>query len=336
MRGRGLAVFVVLVASVMTPGHAMAQSSDDLFAQVFGNTAAADPQAVVLPVTADGRDAGDIGALVDLTAGTARVNAADLVDVLFPYVMPQTAQALVDGADAEGFLDEAGIAATGLTSAFDPGNLRLAVAIPPNLRPLRDLSLRGDYQTGQADEVLRAADVSAYVNVFTGLDFVSTDSSNTPGSTGRQPIQTAFEGAINVLGALVQGELTYQQDANRPWQRGDVRAIFDNEATAVRTNAGDVLYPVTGFQGFVPLGGFSNFRDYNLQPYTVTQPLGSQQLLLESDSQVDVMVNGRQVDSLDLPAGPYSLSDFPVASGANDIVLEVRDRFGRVEQIAFD
>ena len=34
----------------MTTDRALAQSSDDLFSQVFGNTAAAEPQAVVLPV----------------------------------------------------------------------------------------------------------------------------------------------------------------------------------------------------------------------------------------------------------------------------------------------
>lgn len=335
MVGRGLVLALVLVGAVMTAPRAVAQSSDDLFAQVFGNSAAVEAQTVVLPVTVDGRDAGDVGAEVDLAAGTARFNAADLVDVLFRFVEPVAAQSLIDRADGEGFIDADGVAAAGLTSAFDPANLRLAIGVPAELRPLQDLSLRGDYRAGAADEILHAADVSAYVNVFTGLEFVTADSSNAPGSTGRQPIQTAFEGAINVLGAVVQGELSYQQDANRPWQRGDVRTVFDNEASAVRSTVGDVIYPVTGFQGFVPMGGISNFRDYNIQPYTVTQPVGSQQLLLESDSQVDVMVNGRQVDSLDLPAGPYSLSDFPAASGANDIVLEVRDRFGRVEEIAF-
>ena len=255
--------------------------------------------------------------------------------MLYRFVEPVAAQALIDSADGEGYIDEAAIAATGLDVVFDPGNLRLAINVPPDMRPLLDLSLRGDYRAGAADDVVHAADVSAYVNVFTGLELVTTDSSNTSGGTGRQPIQTAFEGAINVLGAVVQAELSYQQDANRPWQRGDVRAIFDNEATAVRSTAGDVIYPATGFQGFVPMGGFSSFRDYNIQPYTVTQPVGSQQLLLESDSQVDIMVNGRQVDSLDLPAGPYSLNDFPIASGANDIVLQVRDRFGRVDEISF-
>ena len=336
MFGRGPAVLLLAVAWVMTPGVAMAQSSDDLFAQVFGNTAAAEPQSVALPVTADGRDAGDVGARVDIAAGTALVNAAELVDVLFRFIEPETAQALIDGADAEGYLDEAAIAASGITSVFDPSNLRLAVTVPASLRPTLDLSLRGDYQTGAVDDFVPRADVSGYINMFTGLDFVTTDSSNAPGGTGRQPISTAFEGVISALGGVIQGELNYQQDDDRPWQRGDVRAIFDNQATAVRTTIGDLNYPLTGFQGFVPMAGFSNARDFDIQPYTVVQPAGSQQLLLENDSTVDVMVNGRQVDSLDLPAGPYTLSDFPVAAGANDIVLQVRDRFGRVNEIVFN
>ncbi len=335
MHGRAAALFLLLAGLLMSGGQAMAQSSDDLFAQVFGNTATPEPQNIALPVTVDGRDAGDVGARVDLTAGTAEVNAADLVDVLYRFVEPATAQALIDGADIDGYLDADAIAAAGLNSAFDPGNLRLAMSVPPDLRPLYDLSLRGNYQAGAADDLVRSSDVSAYINVFTGLDFVTTDSSNTPGGTGRQPLSTAFEGALNILGGALQAELNYQQDDDRPWQRGDIRAVFDNEATAVRTTAGDLNYPTTGFQGFVAMVGLSSARDYNIQPYTVTQPAGSQQLLLETDSTVDVLVNGRQVDSLDLPAGPYSLSDFPVAAGSNDIVLNVRDRFGRTSEIAF-
>ena len=87
MLGRGSAVLVLLAGFLMTGGQAMAQSSDDLFAQVFGNTAQAEPQNVALPVTVDGRDAGDVGARVDLTAGTAEVNAADLVDVLYRFAL---------------------------------------------------------------------------------------------------------------------------------------------------------------------------------------------------------------------------------------------------------
>jgi len=50
MVGRGLVLVLALVGGVMTTDRALAQSSDDLFSQVFGNTAAAEPQAVVLPV----------------------------------------------------------------------------------------------------------------------------------------------------------------------------------------------------------------------------------------------------------------------------------------------
>lgn len=335
MVGRFLVLLLCMAGVAMTAGVAMAQSSDDLFAQVFGNTAAAEPKGVALPVSADGRDAGDVGALVDLSAGTARVKAADLVDVLYRFVEPSAAQALIDGADAEGYVDEAAIAATGLQSVFDPGNLRLLITVPPDLRPLQDLSLRGDYRTGEADVPVLPADVSAYLNLFTGLDFQHTDSSNSPGGTGRQPIQTAFEGVIDVHGAVVHADLFYQEDADRPWQRGDVRAIFDNQEAALRTTVGDLDYPTAGFQNFVSMGGASVVRRFAIQPYRTTQPSGSRDFLLESDSQVNVIVNGREVDSFDLPAGPYSLSDFPISSGANDVVLEIRDNFGRVDEIAF-
>ena len=324
---------LVLAGAALMAGAAQAQTTDDLFASVFGNQEVAEPQATVVPVSVDGRDAGDVGALVDLAAGTARVNAADLVDVLYRFVEPTTAQTIIDSADAEGFVDQAALGAAGLATAFDTGSLYLEVSVPASLRPQQDLSLRGDYRTGQADEALRNADYSGYLNIYTGLDAVGTDTGG--GETGRQPIQSAFEGAINMLGMVVQADLFYQEDGARRWQRGDIRAIFDNEAAAVRSTFGDLTYPTAGFQGFVPMGGFAQFRSFDIQPYTVTQPAGSQEFLLESASQIDVLVNGQQVDSFELPAGPYSLSDFPVTTGANDVVLRIRDQFGRTEEIAF-
>lgn len=329
----GTTVFLALLGAATVGSAALAQTSDDLFASVFGNQEAPPPQETVVPVSVDGRDAGDVGAIVDLASGTARVNAGDLVDVLYRFVDPVTAQAIVDGADAEGFVDEATVRAAGLEIALDPGSLYLQVAVPADLRPQQDISLRGDYNLGQADEALRNADYSGYLNLYTGLDLVGTDTGG--GQTGRQPIQSAFEGAINMLGMIVQADLFYQEDGVRRWQRGDIRAIFDNEADAVRSMFGDLNYPTAGFQGFVPMGGFATFRSFDIQPYTVTQPAGSQEFLLESASQIDVLVNGRQVDSFDLPAGPYRLSDFPVTTGANDVVLQIRDQFGRTQEIAF-
>src|SRR5207244_11270209 len=56
-------------------------------------------------------------------------------------------------------------------------------------------------------------------------------------------------------------------------------------------------------------------------------------LFLKSDSKVDVLVNVRLVQTLQLPAGQHNLKNFPFASGANDVVLRITDPVGRIETI---
>lgn len=333
--GRQTALLALFVACVLiAPRLAGAQSSQDLFQQVFGNSSASQARPITVPVTIDGHDAGDVEALVNLTTASAAVQARDLVTVLTRYVKPEVTRAVAAAADSNGRVDLAAIKAAGLGASFDTGQLQLVLSVPAKLRPEQSISLRGGYGVAPG-KVLKPAGLSAYLNIYSGLRVVTSDSSGTPGALGRQPISSAFQGAVNLNGSVLEANAFYQEDASRPWQRGNVRAIFDNQKTAVRTTAGDLTYPTASFQGFVPMGGLSIARDFNIKPYLTTQPSGRHSLLLQSASTVDVMVNGQTVQTLNLPPGPYTLSDFPISSGANNVTLRVHDAYGRTENVSF-
>jgi outer membrane usher protein len=101
----------------------------------------------------------------------------------------------------------------------------------------------------------------------------------------------------------------------------------------LRYALGDLSYPTMGFQAFRPMAGFSIARNFSLQPYLVTEPMGQTSFFLKNPSKVDVFVNGQQVQTLQLPAGPQNVRNFLFTSGANDVDLRITDDVGRVETV---
>ncbi|MBI5783357.1 MAG: fimbria/pilus outer membrane usher protein [Gammaproteobacteria bacterium] len=51
---------------------------------------------------------------------------------------------------------------------------------------------------------------------------------------------------------------------------------------------------------------------------------------------MDIYVNDRRVQTLQLSSGPYDMTDFPVANGSNNVKLVITDATGRVEVKNFD
>jgi outer membrane usher protein FimD/PapC len=63
----------------------------------------------------------------------------------------------------------------------------------------------------------------------------------------------------------------------------------------LRYQAGELSYPIASLQRYRPLVGVGVARQFDLQPYRVTQPGGRTGFTLESTSTVDVYVNGTLV-----------------------------------------
>ncbi len=110
---------------------------------------------------------------------------------------------------------------------------------------------------------------------------------------------------------VLENETDIYPAPDKAWEKRDTRLIYDFPDQRVRLTAGDLNYPVIGFQNFVPMLGFSANRQDSLQPYRVTSPLGQSAFFLQSDSKVDIIINGHAVQSLQLSAGPAPDQQFP-------------------------
>lgn len=214
---------------------------------------------------------------------------------------------------------------------FDPNQLILSVNIDPKDQKTNQLSGRGQYNFNPQD-LVPPSDVSGFVNFRAAQDYLHETLGYTSEEKGRLPFAMQLDGALNLKGLVLEGRGNYLENSpENEWERDDMRLVYDDEKRLIRYGLGDLSYPVTSFQSFQEMLGFSFSKDYSIAPYTISQPTGSSGFLLERDANVEIFVNEIRINNLKLSAGSYDITDFPVTNGSNDVKLVITDSFGQVE-----
>jgi outer membrane usher protein len=296
-----------------------------------GNPPARKVVPIIVPLFVEQRAPVDIQVTLSIPWDDPKLQSAPLLRELEPLLRPELLKQLQAAADAHGNLRLQVLQELGLDAEFDEGKLELRVAVPAELRRASNIQISGRELPPGAESAVSPSAFSTYVNLRTGFDYVEQSASGQ--NEGLQPFRGDLEGAVNLHNWVVEGSASYTEDADTPWRRNDVRLVYDDPPRMIRYSLGDLSYPVTGFQSYQPLLGLTVARNFSLQPYRITQPLGQTSFFLKGPSKVEVLVNGQPVQTLQLQAGPQNLRDFRFASGANDVTLRITDEVGRVEII---
>lgn len=282
---------------------------------------------ISVPLYLEQRQAGMAQMLIMPDAAESYVLATPLLALLKDRVPEEKLKAL-EAIVAQGFIVLKDGVKGGVELRFDEARIALVVAIPSESKKRRSLRARRDFDVANRIITPPSA-VSAYLNVFGAQDYVNRGRS--PQNEGRQPLRLSLDGALNLNGWVLETSGDYIENDARPWQRGDTRLVHDLPDDGIRTALGDLSYPVEGFQSFQPMLGLTVARNFDLQPYRVSEPTGRTSFFLNSPSRVDIYVNDRKVQTLQLSSGPYDMTDFPVVNGSNQVKLVITDATGRVE-----
>jgi outer membrane usher protein len=319
-------LFGMLLESFGCFAGQQAPSEEDLFKQVFGESRSAF-QEINVPLYLDNHLAGEIP--ISILSDQVLVDRSTLGRELEGKLQPDIHAQMMEGNTNRQISIQA-LEALGVQAVFDEADLELRVRTTPAVRAVSTVDLLNRAPSVGGETVSPSA-FSTYVNLRTGMDYVQQSASGR--GEGLQPFRADLEGAVNLNGWVIEGTGSYSENAPSLWRRDDLRLVRDDPERMIRYSAGDLAYPTTGFQTFQPMLGVTAARNFSLQPYRVTHPLGQTSFFLKAPSTVQVLVNGQQVQTLQLPAGPHNLRDFLFASGANDVVLRITDDVGRVETI---
>ncbi len=289
-----------------------------------------------VPLIVNELQAGSVRVHVDGADQSKSFDYKALMTVVRPAVSPEIAAELDSVAGGRAFVPFQQTQALKVPIVFDEDRVAIIVTVAPTFTRLQPVDLQPSHRSETA-EVVKPATVSAYLNIRANAGYDE-------GQQGRgfEPLQLGLDGAANIDGYVLEGRADYLSgnalqswamavNHSPRWQRGDVRLVHDDVGHMLRYAAGDLSYPVSGFQSFQSMAGLSVARNFSLQPYNVYKPTGQSSILLTSPSQVEVFVNGNRTRVLHLAAGNYNLSDFPVVDGVNDVHLLITDAAGHVE-----
>lgn len=283
----------------------------------------------VVPVTDSGQYLGDINLAV-APDDSLSVDGQRLLQMLEPILKPEVFARLKAAGAGKADLKAAQLSAEQIGLSYDSENLALAIAIPPLDRKRESLSLRSTAVS--SGETLEPAPFSAFLNIRSSLDIV--EKGQDPGITA--PI-SLLDGAVRAFGVVAEGEGYFSlRDQDPLFRRTGTRLVYDDTKDVIRFSAGDVLLFTRGFQGTSTVAGISASRFYSvLDPGREFRSSGSQSFTLFAPSTVETVVNGQAVEHRLLQAGTYTLQDFPLAEGSNDVRLIIDDPTGKRRTIDF-
>lgn len=115
----------------------------------------------------------------------------------------------------------------------------------------------------------------------------------------------------------------------RPLIRLDSNYSYVVDQSTRRYTAGDLITGGLSWSRPVRLGGMQVSTDFTIRPTLVTFPVPTIAGQVAVPSTIDVLVNGYQMMTRDVPAGPFEVRQLPVITGAGQVTLLTTDTAGQ-------
>ncbi|WP_447953695.1 hypothetical protein [Sphingopyxis chilensis] len=283
-----------------------------------------------LPLVRNGQLSGDIFAEVT-SDGRIRFERASLLERLAPYLTPSGAETLSASFTGSAFLTPEELEAAGIVLRYNPSLLEVAVErIDANLAAVQTL---GPVITESRVPVTQQPeDFSAYLNVVGDFRLEDFETFEDPG--------VLVFGAARFKGVVVEFDGGYDKaitGGQGGFYRRSARAVYDEIDKLRRWSAGDLQLSGIPVMSGALLGGVAVEKGRRVfSGIGPVAQLGSQQILLDRDATVEVIIDGQQVQTLQLAAGPYDLSQLTSQYGGRNAQLFVTDVTGRRQLASFD
>lgn len=317
----------------------MAEASPLASAQgVTGDSASRPPSPKVLtaldvPLMLNGRFLGMISTDMDL-GGDGLVDSVRLLSLLKP-VLGQEAygqvQKMVAGRDRAPFSD---LQSPAFHLTFASSSLELRIQAGAEGLAPTNVHVAGFMPEPNPASFTPPEPLSAGLNIGLAQRYVH-------GGGGLGPLQGGLDGLVHAGGfkgvTLIAGADYNEGATGSAWTRREARLIHDDFKSGTRLSVGEFTPTVDAFQGAGRVAGISLERAYaTIRPFQNVRPAGRQAFTLDREANVDVVINGLTTQTLRLAPGRYSLTDFPFATGANQVQLLVNDTTGRKEIAVFN
>lgn len=306
-----LAVIAAFFLWVPPPPITAQSAEDDLFADVFGDSAV---QTVQLPLFLDEQFIGDITA--EVAPQRVLVDGVAVSNAVAQRLNDETrgaVDALVDSGD---LIDIGEFTPLGLFLTYQPEQARLTLQLAPDV--LRERTVGGT-QGRRLVNVQEPVPFSAFLNLR-GRSVVATEE-------GADIFQAEIEPVANYRGWVAESLVGLSNDDGDPVELRYARLVRDLETVQIRGEAGIVRYETSPLFGSPELIGVSATRREEIGYGPAIFRDGTAQFVVPQAGPVELYINDRLYQTFRLPPGPHRADDLPLGFGNNTV---------RVQQAAVD
>jgi len=286
--------------------------------------AAGEADLVPIDLIVDGLPAGSIPA--DLSGGALSLDAGILAEALrdrLDGTVLERLQAAAGGAPVDAHV----LDGMGIGWSYDPRMLTLSLSLPLGARKRRVISL--DSRSADPLGAIETPSVfSAYVNLRTRVEAVLSFPDLQP-LEAAFPLQVSVEPVANLLGWVLEAAASAELSGSFEAGLDRVRLVHDFLPAPARLTIGTFQATGADFLAARPLAGIQLLFD----PLLTGLPRRStveEELLLESPSEVSVLLNGDLVNRRRLDAGRYLFTGMPFLRGLNELTVKTAGSSGAV------
>jgi outer membrane usher protein len=284
-----------------------------------------------VPLIYDQRALGDV--VVKIPAnGAASYEAQSMRRELGALLNDAGKLALDEAIGGQAFIDDAVLAQIGAMVRFDSNQLEVVIeSLDGRYRPVGTLGVQTSRREHFDLPVIEPAEFSAYLNINGNLDYDDLE--------GLQKPELYLFGASRYKDVVIEldGAVSDQFGPDYRFYRRSLRAIYDMPGEFRRVTAGDLQPDTVPLLPSPAIAGVSvERRRRTFQPFLPASRLGGREIYLDTDSTVDVLINGVEHETLNLDAGRYDLANLPLQFGSNNVQLRIRDAAGREQTVDYD
>lgn len=303
-----------------------ADSTEDLFATVFGKTPSQD---LVLPVFRSGHFLGEVQARLDdeqvLVGG---ISLATMIEPLLNTSDQDELLRLVrtETAGGETLIPLERLSPAGVYLTYRPERLLLELSLDP--RVLREQRLDESRQPADGP-FLEPIPFSGYTNLIARGNL----------SSGNQPgdLLLSLEPVFNYQGWVWESSLGFSSEPFRKDSEGErrkddpvtlryTRVVRDYLPWKARAEAGIVRYRTGRLFHAPEVAGISLTRHDDIGPDDPLYRSADLRFIAPSDAPVDIVINDRLYRRVRVAPGPYRVSDIPLGRGVNEVRVEQASR----------
>jgi outer membrane protein OmpA-like peptidoglycan-associated protein len=236
--------------------------------------------------------------------------------------------------DAEGFTPLSSVEQMGITAKYDRQNIMLDIFLPVNLKKASLINFNRSGHKRDVNGSVLPKDFSGGANFYLNQQY--SKNSSTSGFE-KNALNLSSDVHLNVHGFVLEGRLQYNEEEGEV-TKGRFRVVTDDAENQLRYQAGDISLPAHDKMSFVNALGIGVEKIFNIgSGYTqnITR-INSHEFFIQNRSRVEIYVNDRYRNALNLAGGTHNLFDLNLPSGLNRIKLVVIEDGGKIEVIEFN